>query len=58
MIDDPWVALRASNVLLIGILFWVGYKWAGYTNIRPWYAGLVLVAISVALVAIAIPLGG
>ncbi len=58
VIDDPWVALRASNALLIGILFWVGYKWAGYTNIRPWYAGLVLVAISVALVAIAIPLGG
>ena len=24
-IDDPWLALLASNALLIGILFWVGY---------------------------------
>jgi len=58
VIDDPWIALRASNALLIGILFWVGYKWAGYTDISPLRAGLLLVAISVMLVAIAIPLGG
>ncbi len=58
LIDDPWIALRASNALLIAILFWVGYRWAGYTNIRPAYAGFVLVAISFTLVAIAIPLGG
>jgi hypothetical protein len=58
LIDDPWLALRASNALLIGILFWVGYRWAGYTNLSPLGTGLVLVALSVALVAIAIPLGG
>ncbi len=58
LIDDPWLALRASNALLIGILFWVGYRWAGYTNLSPLGTGLVLVAISVTLVAIAIPLGG
>jgi VIT1/CCC1 family predicted Fe2+/Mn2+ transporter len=58
LIDDPWLALRASNALLIGILFWVGYRWAGYTNLSPIGTGLVLVAISVTLVAIAIPLGG
>jgi hypothetical protein len=58
LIDDPWIALRVSNALLIGILFWVGYRWAGYTHIHPMRAGLVLVAISVTLVAIAIPLGG
>ncbi len=58
LIDDPWVALRASNALLIGVLFWVGYRWAGYTNLSPIGTGLVLVAISVTLVAIAIPLGG
>jgi hypothetical protein len=58
LIDDPWLALRASNALLIGILFWVGYRWAGYTNLSPLGTGLVLVAISVTLVALAIPLGG
>jgi hypothetical protein len=58
LIDDPWMALRASNALLIGILFWVGYRWAGYTHVSPVRAGLALVAISVTLVAIAIPLGG
>ena len=58
LIDDPWLALRASNALLIGILFWVGYRWAGYTNLSPLGTGCVLVALSVTLVAIAIPLGG
>ena len=58
LIGDPWLALRASNALLIGILFWVGYRWAGYTDLSPMGTGLVLVAISVTLVAIAIPLGG
>lgn len=58
LIDDPWIALRASNALLIGILFWVGYRWAGYTNLSPLGTGLVLVALSLTLVAIAIPLGG
>jgi hypothetical protein len=58
LIDDPWIALRASNALLIGILFWVGYHWAGYTNLSPLGTGVVLVALSLTLVAIAIPLGG
>jgi VIT1/CCC1 family predicted Fe2+/Mn2+ transporter len=58
LIEDPWLALRASNALLIGILFWVGYRWAGYTNLSPLGTGLTLVAVSVTLVAIAIPLGG
>ena len=58
LIDDPWLALRVSNALLIGILFWVGYRWAGYTNLSPLGTGCVLVALSVTLVAIAIPLGG
>ena len=35
LIHDPWIALRTSNALLIGMLFWVGYRWAGYTNFKP-----------------------
>ena len=58
VIDDPWVALRTSNALLIAMLFWVGYSWAGYTNFKPLHFGLALTGLAVALVLIAIPLGG
>jgi hypothetical protein len=58
VIDDPWLALRASNALLILMLFWVGYKWAGYTTIKPWVAASSLTGLGVFLVALAIRLGG
>lgn len=58
LIDDPWIALRVSNALLIGLLFWVGYKWARYTIFNPWLAGSALMGVGVLLVLIAIPLGG
>jgi len=58
LIDDAWIALRASNALLIGALFVVGYRWAKYTSFNPWLAALTLVGLGVALVLIAIPLGG
>lgn len=57
-VDDPWLALRLSNLLLIASLFVVGYRWALHTNTNPWLAGLGVMAIGVVLVAIAIPLGG
>jgi VIT1/CCC1 family predicted Fe2+/Mn2+ transporter len=58
LIHDAWVAQRASNVLLIGVLFYFGYRWAQYTSFRPLVAALVVVGGSVALVSIAIALGG
>jgi VIT1/CCC1 family predicted Fe2+/Mn2+ transporter len=58
VIDDPWLALRTSNALLILVLFWVGYKWAGYTTIKPWVAASSLTGLGILLVALAIPLGG
>jgi hypothetical protein len=58
LIDDAWIALRVSNAILLGLLFFVGYRWAKYTTLRPWLAGLVLLAIGVALVLVAIRLGG
>jgi hypothetical protein len=51
-------ALRISNVILIGLLFLVGYRWAGYTHATPWKAGLGIMLIGVVLVAVAIALGG
>ena len=56
--EDSWVALRVSNAILIGLLFAVGYRWARHTNLRPMRVGLSLMVGGVALVLIALALGG
>jgi len=58
VVDDPHRALRLSNALLVGLLFVVGYLWGRHLEIQPWLAAFVFTAIGVALVAIAIALGG
>ncbi len=58
VIDDIWLALRVSNALLIGLLFLAGYRWARHIELNPWLAGFGLTALGLALVAIAIALGG
>ena len=56
--SNPTRALRVSNFLLIAILFVVGRKWAGYANTNRMVAGLAMVALGLAMVGIAILLGG
>ena len=59
LLDDPRLALRVSNAILIGLLFYVGYRHARqHTLALTWLAGLVFALLGVFLVAIAIPLGG
>jgi VIT1/CCC1 family predicted Fe2+/Mn2+ transporter len=58
VIDHPWLALRLSNLLVVGLLFIVGYHWAKYVDANPWSAGLGLLSLGLAMVAVAIPLGG
>jgi VIT1/CCC1 family predicted Fe2+/Mn2+ transporter len=57
-IEDSWIALRFSNAILIGLLFFVGYRWARHTNLPPIRLGLALLVGGFALVLIAIALGG
>lgn len=57
-IDEPWTALRVSNAILLALLFFIGYRWAGYTTVKPWRAAVAMTAIGIALVATAIALGG
>lgn len=57
-IDDAMVALRTSNAVLIGLLFVSGFLWARYTALRPWVTGLTLMFGGIAMVALAIALGG
>lgn len=56
--NDYALAIRASNVVSFGVLFYAGYEWGRYTGTNPWKIGLVLVLVGVLLVAIAIPFGG
>ena len=56
--DDPFLALRLSNLLLAGMLFVVGYQWAKHAGLRPWWSGFVFLLISLSLVGLAIRLGG
>ena len=57
-LDDLRLALRVSNVLLIGLLFFVGWQAARHTLARPWLSGMAFMLVGVLLVAVAIPLGG
>ncbi len=57
-IEDAYFALRVSNAVLLGLLFWAGYSWARYTTARPAWTGLVFLLIGAALVVMAIALGG
>jgi hypothetical protein len=57
-IGNPQIALRTSNALQIAVLFWVGYHWAGYTRVDPWLAGATGTLLGIALVAVAMALGG
>jgi hypothetical protein len=58
LIDAPWRALRVSNALLVGLLFVVGYQWGNAAHASPWRAGLAFLFAGLALVGIAIALGG
>ncbi len=57
-VDEPWLALRVSNAVLLALLFVIGFRWAGYTTINPWRAGIVMCLFGSLLVAVAIALGG
>lgn len=57
-IGDRFLALRVSNVLLLSMLFVVGYRWALATNSNPWLVGGALCLTGLIMVLIAIPLGG
>jgi hypothetical protein len=55
---DVHSALRISNAIAIVMLFVCGYAYACGTGLRPWITGLVMVGIGLAMVAVAVALGG
>jgi VIT1/CCC1 family predicted Fe2+/Mn2+ transporter len=58
LMPDPQLAMRASNAVLIAVLFGVGWAWAGYTGAGRWRTALVMALLGVALVLVAMALGG
>ena len=58
VLRDAQIAMRASNAVLIGLLFAAGWSWAGYTGASRWRTGLFMLVLGISLVAVAIALGG
>jgi len=58
IVSEPARALRLSNLLLLAMLFLVGYRWAGYAGTNRLLAGLTSLALGMLLVGIAVLLGG
>lgn len=56
--SDPFVALRVSNLLLLAALFLVGHRCARATHNNPWIFGLILLLAGLAMVGLAMALGG
>ncbi|MDQ6436579.1 VIT family protein [Mesorhizobium sp. LHD-90] len=54
---DVALALRISNAIAVGLLFLTGFTFGRHVG-RPWQVGFSMVAVGIALVAVAMALGG
>jgi hypothetical protein len=57
-IRHPHAAMRVSNDLLIAMLFFVGHQWGKHANANRWGTGLAFLVSGLALVGVAVALGG
>jgi hypothetical protein len=58
LLNDARFALRVSYAVAIVMLFGCGYAFGIHSGLRPWTAGLSMVAVGGALVSVAVALGG
>lgn len=58
LLSDARLALRVSYAVAIVMLFGCGYVFGIHSGLRPWAAGLAMVAVGSTLVGIAVALGG
>lgn len=58
LIDDRFIALRVSNLLLLSLLFLTGWHWARATRSNPWGIGSAFLLAGLAMVGIAMFFGG
>ena len=57
-LSDAKLALRVSYAVAIVMLFCCGYVFGIHSGLRPWAAGLSMVAVGGVLVGVAVALGG
>lgn len=57
-VKDPMWAIRLSNLIAVAMLFGVGYTWARAIGGKPIKMGLLVAVVGVAIILVAIPLGG
>jgi hypothetical protein len=55
---DLQTAMRVSAGIAIAMMFYCGYTWGRYAGLRPWVAGLTMVALGVLIETAIILLGG
>lgn len=58
VMSDRRLALRISNAIAVGLLFFAGYRIGHYTGQYPWRMGLAMVILGSSLVGLTISLGG
>jgi hypothetical protein len=58
VLDDGFLALRIANLVQICLLFAVGFRWARHTGQSPWRTGFYMLLLGLALVGVALALGG
>lgn len=56
--DNTALAIRISNVVSFLVIFAAGYSWGLHTDTNPWKVGLLLSAVCLAMVLVAMLLGG
>lgn len=56
--NDTALAIRISNVVSFMVVFAAGYSWGIHTSTNPWKKGLLLASICLALVLVAMWIGG
>jgi VIT1/CCC1 family predicted Fe2+/Mn2+ transporter len=58
VMQDARLALRASNLIAIALLFIAGWAYGRITRQRPWAMGLAMVTIGIMLSGLTMALGG
>ena len=58
LIGDTMLALRIANVLQVGLLLLIGYRWARYTGANPWQTAAIVGLLGGGLALVAVALGG
>jgi hypothetical protein len=58
LMDDAWLAIRASHAVAVGMLFWLGWGLGRWSGANAWGAGVVFAAVGTVLAVSCVALGG